>query len=102
MIYENGVLLAECDRFGDGDRRSVADIDLNLLRQERMRMGTFDDNRRTHAARVDEFRCIAFTLDRPRSLGRRRLAISRVRSRRSMNPATKFEGRASQELVIDI
>ena len=27
----------------------VADIDLDLLRQERMRQGTFDDNRRTHA-----------------------------------------------------
>ena len=49
MIYENGVLLAETERFPDGDRRSVADVDLDLLRQERMRMGTFDDNRRTHA-----------------------------------------------------
>ncbi len=48
MIYENGVLLAESDRFPDGDRRSVADVDLDLLRQERARMGTFDDNRRAH------------------------------------------------------
>ena len=40
----------------DGDRRSVADVDLDLLRQERMRMGTFDDNRRTHAARTGAFR----------------------------------------------
>ncbi len=52
MIYENGVLLDDTERFPDGDRRSVADVDLDLLRQERLRMGTFDDNRRTHAARV--------------------------------------------------
>src|SRR3954454_18580548 len=64
-IYENGVLLAETERFPDGDRRAVADVDLDLLRQERMRMGTFDDNRRTHAARTSEFRRIAFALDPP-------------------------------------
>src|SRR4051794_20944170 len=43
MIFENGVLLAETDRFPDDDRRAIADVDLDLLRQERMRMGTFDD-----------------------------------------------------------
>jgi NAD+ synthase (glutamine-hydrolysing) len=73
MIYENGVLLTETDRFPDGDRRSVADVDLDLLRQERMRMGTFDDNRRTHAGRVAEFRRIGFTLGAPdEDLGLRR------------------------------
>ena len=65
MIYENGVLLAETERFPEGDRRSVADVDLDLLRQERMRMGTFDDNRRTHSERVGEFRRVGFTLDAP-------------------------------------
>jgi NAD+ synthase (glutamine-hydrolysing) len=65
FIYENGVLLEETERFPDGDRRSVADVDLDLLRQERMRMGTFDDNRRTHAARVDRFRRIGFTVGPP-------------------------------------
>jgi NAD+ synthase (glutamine-hydrolysing) len=45
MIYEAGTLLAETERFPDGPRRSVADIDLDLLRQERIRQGTFDDNR---------------------------------------------------------
>jgi NAD+ synthase (glutamine-hydrolysing) len=65
MIYENGMLLADTERFPEGDRRSVADIDLDLLRQERMRMGTFDDNRRALADRVAGFRRIAFTLDPP-------------------------------------
>jgi NAD+ synthase (glutamine-hydrolysing) len=73
MIYENGVLLAETDRFPDGARRSVADVDVDLLRQERLRMGSFDDNRRTHAERVGRFRRIAFTVDPPdRDLGLRR------------------------------
>jgi NAD+ synthase (glutamine-hydrolysing) len=72
-IYENGVMLACTDRFPQGDRRAVADIDLDRLRQERMRMGTFDDNRRVHADRVNAFRRIPFTLDPPdRDLGLRR------------------------------
>jgi NAD+ synthase (glutamine-hydrolysing) len=74
VIYENGVLLAETERFPDGPRRSVADVDLDLLRQERLRMGTFDDNRRTHAARTGDFRRIGFTLDAPDAdLGLRRV-----------------------------
>ncbi|MEU6280996.1 NAD(+) synthase [Streptomyces sp. NPDC047028] len=73
MIYEDGVLLAETDRFPQGDRYAVADIDLDLLRQARMRMGTFDDNRRTHAARTSGFREVRFRLDPPATdLGLRR------------------------------
>jgi NAD+ synthase (glutamine-hydrolysing) len=65
MIFENGVLLAESERFPKGERRSVADVDLDLLRSERLRMGTFDDNRRHHAGRVGAFRHIGFRLDPP-------------------------------------
>src|SRR3954453_18970455 len=64
-IFENGVLLAETERFADGDRRAVADVDVDLLLQERRRMGTFDDNPRAHADRTGDFRRIAFTLDPP-------------------------------------
>jgi NAD+ synthase (glutamine-hydrolysing) len=72
-IYENGVLLAETERFGEGDRRAVADVDLDLLLQERRRMGTFDDNRRAHADRTGAFRHVGFTLDPPEGdLGLRR------------------------------
>src|SRR5882757_9314697 len=45
MIYECGELLAESERFPDGPRRSVADVDLSRLGQERLRLGRFDDNR---------------------------------------------------------
>ncbi|HEY0815285.1 MAG TPA: NAD(+) synthase [Pseudonocardia sp.] len=65
MIWENGVLLAQSERFPKGERRSVADVDLDLLRAERLRMGTFDDNRRHHAAQVEGHRWIAFRLDPP-------------------------------------
>ena len=65
MIYENGRLLAESERFPKGERRSVADVDLDLLRSERLRMGTFDDNRRHHQDRLKSFRRISFQLDPP-------------------------------------
>jgi NAD+ synthase (glutamine-hydrolysing) len=62
MIYEGGALLAETERFPDGPRRSVADVDLDRLRQDRIRQGTFDDNRRTHDP---YFRVVHFELDPP-------------------------------------
>jgi NAD+ synthase (glutamine-hydrolysing) len=72
MIYENGVLLAETPRFPAGAQRAVADIDLDLLRAERARMGTFDDNRRHHA-RADAFRTVDVRVDPPRGdIGLRR------------------------------
>ena len=65
MIYECGNVLAETERFPDGPRRSVADVDLDRLRQDRLRQGTFDDNRRTHADRARGFRTVEFTVDPP-------------------------------------
>ncbi len=65
MIYENGTLLAESERFPSGPRASVADVHLARLAQERYRQGTFDDNRRTHAERLDGFRTVTFTLNPP-------------------------------------
>lgn len=66
MIYEGGSLLAETERFPDGPRRSVADVDLDRLRQDRLRQGTFDDNRRTEGKDAS-FRTIAFELEPPQS-----------------------------------
>jgi NAD+ synthase (glutamine-hydrolysing) len=65
MIFENGVLLVESERFPKGERRSVADVDTSLLRAERLRMGTFDDNARLHRDTVDAFRRVEFILDPP-------------------------------------
>ncbi|MGV0732417.1 NAD(+) synthase [Mycolicibacter sinensis] len=65
MIWENGTLLDDSERFPTGARRSVADVDLGLLRAERVRMGTFDDNRRHHRDAVQSFRRVEFALDPP-------------------------------------
>jgi NAD+ synthase (glutamine-hydrolysing) len=73
MVYENGRLLAEGDRFAPESHRVTADLDLWLLRSERLRMGTFDDNRRAHAVRTDAFRRVGFGLGAPAGdLGLRR------------------------------
>ena len=59
-VFENGVILAETERFPLSDSAAIADIDLDLLRQERSRMGSFDTNRR----RIGRaWRRIAFKID---------------------------------------
>jgi NAD+ synthase (glutamine-hydrolysing) len=73
MVYEVGELLGESERFPGGPARTVVDVDLVRIRQERLRQGTFDDNR--HAAQVDEgdFRVVSFEVSPPAGdLGLRR------------------------------
>ena len=71
-IHENGVVLVESARFPEGAQAVLADVDLDLLRQERARQGTFDDNRRHLGGRAS-FRTIPFSLDPPDTdLGLRR------------------------------
>ncbi|MGB3761604.1 MAG: NAD(+) synthase [Ornithinimicrobium sp.] len=73
MIYELGVLLAQSERFSEGARASVADIDLDRIRQDRLRNGSFDDNRRAHAQLTDAVRTVGFTLAPPHTdIGLRR------------------------------
>jgi NAD+ synthase (glutamine-hydrolysing) len=61
-IFENGATLAETERFPTEDQAAVADVDLDLLAQERLQMGSFDTNRRRHAT---PFRRIGFTVHAP-------------------------------------
>ena len=63
MVYECGDLLGESERFPDGPRRTVVDVDLERIRQERMRQGTFDDNR--SAEKTERFVEVRFTLAPP-------------------------------------
>ncbi len=63
-IFENGAALREGGRFPEGEQFVLADVDLDLLRQERARQGTFDDNRR-RLGTADAFRSIPFRLDPP-------------------------------------
>ncbi|MDN6386158.1 MAG: NAD(+) synthase, partial [Corynebacterium sp.] len=70
MVHERGVLLEEPERFPDGPRVSVADVDVAGLRAARLRQGTFDDNRRSVqdavGTRDAAFRTVSFTLGAPR------------------------------------
>jgi NAD+ synthase (glutamine-hydrolysing) len=65
MIYEMGELLDETERFPEDARRAIADIDLDRLVMDRIRTGTFDDNRRTVGPdhRVVEFELAPPTAD---------------------------------------
>jgi len=65
MVHELGDLLAEGERFPSGPRRTVADVDLDRLRQERMRQGSFDDNARAYAADDAGYRVVPFRLRPP-------------------------------------
>lgn len=67
LVYECGELLAEGERFPAGAVRTIADVDLVRLEQERWRQGTFDDNRRHDEARTDGdgHRTVGFELAPP-------------------------------------
>ena len=52
LVYENGELLGTTERFPDGPRATVVDVDIEGLRAERLRQGTFADNARTLSSPV--------------------------------------------------
>ena len=64
-IFEYGRCLAETDRFPTAPTMAVADVDLALLRQERMRVGTFSDCVGWNRERVAEFRTVSLKVDVP-------------------------------------
>ncbi len=80
MIYEMGTELAASARFQAGVQRTIADVDLGSIHQERLRQGSFDDNRRALDVRTDAdraggltFRSVTFTLNPPNTdIGLRR------------------------------
>ena len=66
MIYENGTLLSESERFRDDEQRIIADIDLDRLRQERMRLGSFTDSVARWKDQLAAMRHVRFEIDVPR------------------------------------
>ncbi len=62
LVYENGELLAESERFADDSHMIFADVDLERLSRERMHMTTFGDSVRRHAGEVAKFRTVGFVL----------------------------------------
>ncbi|WP_250286078.1 MULTISPECIES: NAD(+) synthase [unclassified Frankia] len=59
-IHELGELLAESERFADGPRLTVADVDLARIRLERMRTPTFNDSAVLAGQPERRFRTVAF------------------------------------------
>jgi len=76
MVYEMGDLLGEGERFPHEATATIVDVDVDRLRQERIRQGSFEDNRRAEWLDTDQgegFRTVELTLDPPRGdLGLRR------------------------------
>ena len=74
LIYENGKLLAESERFLDTSHIIFADVDLERLSRERMRQTTFGQSVRRHADEVSKFEVVRFNLalplDKPLPLAR--------------------------------
>jgi len=77
MIYENGTLISESKRFSKEPQVIYADLDLDRLAQDRMRMTSFGQNARTHRERIERFRTLSFALDTPK----KKLLLSRQYSR---------------------
>jgi NAD+ synthase (glutamine-hydrolysing) len=60
LIYENAHLLAESDRFADGEQMITGDIDLEALIQDRMRMNSFADSVSDCRERLQPMRRVNF------------------------------------------
>lgn len=65
IIYENGNLLAESERFSQKSQIVYADVDLDRLAQDRMRMNSFGQNARAHKEQLQKFRKISFPVSFP-------------------------------------
>ena len=76
LVYENGELLGSTERFPDGPRATVVDVDIEGLRAERLRQGTFADNARTLSTAAAGSPAAAVTFTDPAAF--RRIAISRA------------------------
>ena len=73
LVYENGELLGSTERFPDGPRATVVDVDIEGLRAERLRQGTFTDNARTLSSPVAGTSAAATTFTDPAAF--RRISI---------------------------
>ncbi|MEI8165785.1 MAG: NAD(+) synthase, partial [Chloroflexales bacterium] len=65
LIYENGELLTESERFADAEQLIVADLDLERLLQERMRLGSYTDTVADHRDALRRLRRVPFSFTPP-------------------------------------
>src|SRR5947208_15689127 len=67
MVYENGELVAESERFHYESQLIVADLDLERLTQERMRQNILGQVMQHHREELRRFRKVSFELEAPRA-----------------------------------
>ncbi len=77
-VFELGEQLAEAERFPQKSQLITADIDLERLRQERMRVGSWGDCADAQSAKIASFRQIGFGLGAPRE---ERISLARATTR---------------------
>ncbi|MDR1791395.1 MAG: NAD(+) synthase [Propionibacteriaceae bacterium] len=71
FIYECGELLAEGERFAAGNVTTYADIDMAIITQNRLRQGTFDDNRQAGEYAVRTVPLVSPDVELSREVARR-------------------------------
>jgi len=69
IVYENGTLIADSERFRYGSQLVVAELDLERLTQERMRQNSFGQSIQRHREELRRFRAISVPVELP-STGR--------------------------------
>jgi NAD+ synthase (glutamine-hydrolysing) len=67
MIYENGTLVAESERFHHDSQLVVAELDLDRLSQERMRQNSFGQSMLRYHEELRLFRKVTFDTEMPRT-----------------------------------
>ena len=77
LIYENNDLLAESERFAEGEQIIMADIDLERLMQDRMRSTSFNESGTDCRERVVAIRRIPFEFQVPEVQTRLKRQVAR-------------------------
>ena len=65
MVYENGDLIAESERFRYESQLIIAELDLERITQERMRQNSFGQSMQRHREELRQFRRIQFHSEFP-------------------------------------
>jgi NAD+ synthase (glutamine-hydrolysing) len=67
IVYENGDLVAESERFRYESQLVLAELDLERLTQERMRQNSFGQSMQQQREQLQDFRSVSFHLELPRT-----------------------------------
>ncbi len=101
LIYENGTLLGESQRFSYRPQLTSAELDLERLTQDRMRQTSFAQAAQRHRAELREFRTVPVPVELPRE---GRLLLERRYGRFPYVPSDpgKREQRCSEVFQIQV